>query len=342
MTMKCILVEGPRRMRIEARAIPVPGAGEVRVRVRFAGICGSDLHIYHGDHPYVRFPRVIGHEFAGVIDATGPGIAESRIGERVAVSPVISCGDCASCRAGRPNVCLNLKVVGVHVEGGFAEYCCVRADLAHPVPDGVDDRAAATVEPFSIAANMLSRTGVLAQDAALVYGAGPIGMTVVQAFKGVHRVAPLVVADRLEERLARARESGADLTVNVAQEALPEVLAREGIAPSLIIDAACHPAILKEALEIAAPAGRIGLMGFNAAPSAVSQQVMNRKELTLCASRLNNRKFPEVIGWMADGRIDPARFISHTFPFTQVQDAFDLLESAPVSCSKILLDFTAA
>ncbi len=342
MTMKCVLVEGPRTMRIEERPIPEPRPGEVRVKVRFAGICGSDLHIYHGEHPYVEFPRVIGHEFAGAIDAVGAGVDTARIGQRVAVTPVISCGDCASCRAGRPNVCLNLKVVGVHVEGGFAEYCCVPEALACPVPDSVDDRAAATVEPFSIAANMLSRTGVMAEDCALVYGAGPIGMTVVQALKGVHGVRTLIVADRLDERLHWASASGADLLVNVAQESLAERLATAGLAPTLIIDAACHPAILEEAVDLAGPGARIGLMGFNPTPSSVTQQVLNRKELTLCASRLNNLKFPQVIGWMAAGQIDPHRFISHTFPAAQVLQAFELLESNPVSCSKVLLDFTAA
>ena len=341
-TMKCVLVEAPHSMRIDERPVPRPTQGQVRVRVHFAGICGSDLHIYHGDHPYVEFPRVIGHEFAGVIDAVGSGVPQSRIGERVAVTPVISCGDCTSCRAGRPNVCLNLKVVGVHVEGGFAEYCCVPEALACALPADVDDRSAATVEPFSIAANMLSRTGVSADDCALVYGAGPIGMTVVQALKGVHGVAPLIVADRLDDRLDRARSAGADMVINVDRTPLDETLARHGLAPTLIIDAACHPAILEQAMRIAAPAARIGLMGFGATPSAVSQQILNRKELTICASRLNNLKFPEVIEWMRRGQINPAQFISHTFTAHRVQEAFDLLETDPTACSKVLLDFTAA
>ncbi|WP_418025285.1 Zn-dependent oxidoreductase (plasmid) [Paracoccus sp. TD-10] len=337
--MRSVLVEGPRRMSLVERPMPDPAPGEVRVRVRYAGICGSDLHIFHGQHPYVQFPRIIGHEFAGHIDAVGAGVDASLEGQRVAVTPVVSCGTCHSCRTGRPNVCLNLQVVGVHREGGFADYCCVPVECAVPLPDNVDDRAAATVEPFSIAANMLGRTGVLNEDTALVYGAGPIGMTVIQALSGVHGLRQLVVVDRIESRLDWARDSGATLTVNSADRPLSEALQDAGLSPDLIIDAACHPAILEEALDLAAPAGRIGLMGFSPQPSSVPQSKLNRKELTLYASRLNNRKFPEVIDWMAQGLIRPERFVSHSFKAEQVHDAFALLEESPVECCKVLLDF---
>jgi len=337
--MKSILVEGPGRLTLVEKPVPDPAAGQVRVRVRHAGICGSDIHIYHGTHPFVRYPRVIGHEFAGAIDAVGPGVAADRVGQRVAVTPVISCGHCYQCRVGRPNVCANLRVVGVHLDGGFSEYCCVPAELAHPVPDTVDDRAAATVEPFSIAANMLSRTGVEPFEVALVYGAGPIGMTVIQALKGVYRVETLVVVDRIEARLGWARAAGADLAIDTSNARLPDILAEKGLAPTLIIDAACHPSILEEAIDLASPAARIGLMGFSPDPSHVPQRKLNAKELSIFASRLNNRQFPKVIDWMARGQIHPAQFISHDFPFTKVREAFDLLETTPAECCKVMLDF---
>lgn len=337
--MKSILVEGPGQMKLVDRPVPGPAAGEVRVKVRHTGICGSDLHIYHGTHPFVRYPRVIGHEFAGAIDAVGSGVDASRVGQRVAVTPVISCSECYQCRVGRPNVCANLQVVGVHQDGGFSEYCCVPADLAHPVPDNVDDRAAATVEPFSIAANMLSRTGVEPYEVALVYGAGPIGMTVIQALKGVYQVETLIVVDRIDGRLDWARAAGADLVINTTDLSLADVLKAKGLSPTLIIDAACHPTILEEAINLASPAARIGLMGFSPDPSHVSQRKLNAKELSIFASRLNNRQFPTVIDWMAKGQINPAQFISHNFSSESVHDAFALLETSPADCCKVMLDF---
>jgi L-gulonate 5-dehydrogenase len=338
--MKSILVEGPRNMRIAEFARPEPAAGEVRVKVRYAGICGSDMHIFHGTHPFVRYPRVIGHEFAGVIDAVGQGVSADRIGERVSVTPVVSCGHCYPCSVGRPNVCATVEVLGVHREGGFSEYCCVRENLAYPVPDNVSDAAAATVEPFSIGANMLNRIGVLPQDIGLVYGAGPIGLTVIQTLKGVYRMKRLVVVDRVDSRLEMAKQSGADIVVNNAERNLADVLKAEGIVPTLIIDAACHPTILEEAIELASPAGRIGVMGFSPEPSHVSQRKLNAKELTLYASRLNNLRFSHVIDWMSKGLLHPDKFISHTFKFTEVSDAFELSEKDPFACCKILLDFT--
>ncbi|WP_454703032.1 Zn-dependent oxidoreductase [Agrobacterium burrii] len=337
--MKSILVEGPGQLKLVDRPVPEPAQGEVRVRVHHAGICGSDLHIYHGTHPFVRYPRVIGHEFAGSIDAVGTGVSVDLVGQRVAVTPVISCGECYQCKVGRPNVCARLQVVGVHRDGGFSEYCCVPAELAHVVPDNVDDRAAATVEPFSIAANMLSRTGAEPYEVALVYGAGPIGMTVIQALKGVYEVSTLIVVDRIEARLDWARAAGADLAINTAERNLVSVLEELYLKPTLIIDAACHPSILEEAIELASPAARIGLMGFAADPSHVSQRKLNAKELTIFASRLNNQKFPAVIAWMTNGQIQPSKFISHNFPFDKVHDAFALLETAPADCCKVMLDF---
>lgn len=337
--MESIKVIAPGELLVETLPIPQPVAGEVRVKVNYAGICGSDLHIYHGSHPFVKYPRIIGHEFAGVIDAVGDGVDATKIGQRVSVDPVVSCGHCYPCSIGRSNICHNLQVVGVHLEGGFSEYCCIPQQLAFSLPDSVDDLAAAMVEPFSIAANMLNRTGASARDIALVYGAGPIGLTVVQVLKGVYGVKQLIVVDRLDSRLQAARENGADSVVNNSEVDLVAWLQQQNISPTLVIDAACHPAIFAEATRIAAPAGRIGLMGFSAEVSEVVQRFLNAKELTIYASRLNNKLFPAVIDWIASGKIQPHKLISHRFDFHEIQQAFDLFETNAMACCKVLLKF---
>ena len=338
--MESIKVNAPGELRVETRPIATPAAGEVRVKVGFAGICGSDLHIYHGTHPFVQYPRIIGHEFAGVIDAVGEGVCTSKIGQRVSVDPVVSCGQCYPCSIGRSNICHHLQVVGVHREGGFSEFCCVPERLAFALPDNIDAQSAAMVEPFSIAANMLSRTGASARDVALVYGAGPIGLTLVQVLKGVYGVQHLIVVDRLASRLQGALENGADSVVNNSEVDLASWLQQQQRAPTLVIDAACHPAIFAEATQIAAPAGRIGLMGFPAETSAVVQRFLNAKELTVFASRLNNKLFPTVIDWMASGKIQPHKLISHRFDFHDIQQALNLFETNPMACCKVLLQFS--
>lgn len=339
--MLSVVVEKPRQVTLVERALPEPGAGELRVRVRYAGICGSDVHILHGDNPFVVYPRVIGHEFVGMVERVGPGV-EPRVGERVAVDPVIGCGNCYACSLGRCNVCRDLQVLGVHRDGGFSQWQCVPARNAHPIPQGLSEDAAATIEPFAIAANVTNRTGVLSSDVALVYGAGPIGLCVLQVLKGVYGVRVLVT-DRIPGRLALARLCGADGVIDGARETVPDALRRLGIegGPTLVIDAVCHPSILEEAIRLASPAGRIGLLSFSSAPSAISQQEVTRKELSLHASRLNSAMFPRVIEWMSRGLLQPERLITHRLDFREVGRAFELLEGEPSTTCKVLLDFGA-
>jgi L-gulonate 5-dehydrogenase len=340
--MLSVVVDQPNSMAVRERPTPDPAAGEVRVRVRYAGICGSDLHIFHGKNPFVAYPRVIGHEFVGRIDAVGEGVAASRIGDLVVIDPVISCGQCHACRIGRQNVCSKLQVIGVHRDGGFSEYACVPERNAFVIPKGMAQTAASVIEPFAVAANVTHRTGVLPEDVALVYGAGPVGLNLMQVLKRVYGVRAFIT-DHVDERLALARGCGAadDEVINTAREPLEEALAKRGVVggPTLIYDAVCHPAILEEAVRIAAPAGRIGVLGFSSSPSAIPQQELTKKELTLYASRLNCAMFPTVIDWITRGLVDPGHIVTHQVDFHDVAGAFDLAERNPRESCKVLLDF---
>jgi L-gulonate 5-dehydrogenase len=340
--MLSVVVDQPNSMAVCERPTPEPAAGEVRVRVRYAGICGSDLHIFHGKNPFVAYPRVIGHEFVGRIVAVGDGVSGSRIGETVVVDPVISCGHCHACRIGRQNVCNRLQVIGVHRDGGFSQYACVPERNAYVIPKGVAQASASVIEPFAVAANVTNRTGVLAEDVALVYGAGPVGLNILQVLKRVHGVRAFIT-DHFDERLALARGCGAgeDEVINTAREPLDQALSKRGVegGPTLIYDAVCHPSILEEAVRIAAPAGRIGVLGFSASPSAIPQQELTKKELTLYASRLNCAMFPTVIDWIDRGLVDPGHIVTHRVDFHDVAGAFDLAERHPRETCKVLLDF---
>ncbi len=337
--MKSIVIQQPNELVIEERPLAEPAAGEVRVKVKLAGICGSDSHIYRGHNPFAKYPRVIGHEFFGVIDAVGEGVDSARLGQRVSVDPVISCGHCYPCSVGKPNVCTSLVVLGVHRDGGFSEYAVVPAKNAWPIPDAIADKHAVMVEPFTIAANVTGHVSPTEQDVALIYGAGPMGLVTVQALKGVYKVRQVIVVDRIEERLEMARRSGADWTINNASQSLQEVLTEKGIRPTLIIDAACHPSILQEAVNLASPAGRIVLMGFSSEPSQVVQQGITGKELSIFSSRLNANKFPVVIDWLEKGLIDPDKLVTHSFAYQDVKDAIELFEKDQRQCCKVLLTF---
>ncbi|MEZ3141664.1 Zn-dependent oxidoreductase [Citrobacter braakii] len=337
--MKSVVIEQPETLVIQERPVPHPQAGEVRVKIKLAGICGSDSHIYRGHNPFARYPRVIGHEFFGSIDAIGEGVDSSRLGERVSVDPVISCGHCYPCRIGKPNVCASLVVLGVHRDGGFSEYVTVPAQNVWAIPDTISDEHAVMIEPFTIAANATGQLNPREDDVALIYGAGPMGLTTLQALKGVYKVSQVIVVDRIEERLAMALKSGADEVFNNTGRSIKDILAAKGVKPTLIVDAACHPSILQEAIELASPAARIVIMGFSSAPCQIIQQEITGKEISIFSSRLNANKFPEVIDWLSKGYIDPEKLITHRFNYQHIADGIELFEKDQKHCCKVLLKF---
>jgi L-gulonate 5-dehydrogenase len=327
------------KLAIEANVSVEPASGEVSVRVQRAGICGSDIHILHGSNPFAIYPRVIGHEFAGVIAAVGAGVSGFAPGERVVIDPVISCGHCYPCRVGRPNVCANLQVLGVHRDGGFRDFVAAPAANVVKVPAEMPFGIAALAEPLSVAANVLDRTGCGKQDIVLVYGAGTVGVTVIQVAKLLG--ARCLVADIDGARLERARGFGADAAINSRERSVADAVKDEsdGLGPTVVIDGAGVPALLDEACRIASPAGRIGLLGFSAAPSPLTQQEVVRKELTIVGSRLNRRLLPRVVEWLAQKRLAPEAMITQVFAAADAQAAFDLIDREPHKTLKVQLNF---
>jgi L-gulonate 5-dehydrogenase len=318
---------------------PRPGPGEALLRVHRAGICGSDMHILHGSNPFARYPRVIGHEFAGEIVETGAGADTVSPGDRVVIDPVLSCGRCYACRAGRPNVCGNLEVLGVHRDGGFRDFAVVPAANCVKVPANLPIEVAALAEPFAVAANVLSRTGIGPEDTVLIYGAGTVGLTVLQVAR-LHG-ARCIVSDIDAARLERARGYGAAAVLDPRSVSVPDAVQGEndGLGPTVVIDGAGIPALLEEACRVASPAGRIGLRGFSPAPCNISQQEIVKKELAIVGSRLNRRFISQVVEWLADGRLRPAGMITQTFAASDARAAFDLVEQEPGRTIKVQLDF---
>ena len=341
--MKAFQVRAPFEFGLAQVAMPQVAPGEVKVEVAYAGICGSDMHIIHGQNAFVRFPRVTGHEFSGVVREVGHSVEHLKVGDRVCIDPVISCGTCYPCRINRPNVCTRLQVIGVHRDGGFSEQVCVPAENAHRLPDSMALSHAALVEPYSIALNVLDRMQPHPGDSLLIYGAGVIGLTLVQMARALG-LTDITVTDVIDTRLETARALGASRTLNgkaVDVEAtMRELTDGEGVP--LIVDAACIPALMPQMVRLASPAGRIGLLGFNAVPSDLVQLEMIKKELTLVGSRLNNRKFPRVIELIASGKLHVQEMISHRVSFDEMPAAIDLIENHPEQTRKVLVELSGA
>lgn len=339
--MKVIQVTRPGELSIAERPLPpAPLAGEALIKIRAAGICGSDVHIYHGKNPFATYPRIIGHEAAGEVIQVGPDVTNVKSGDHVAIDNVFGCGRCYACRIGRPNVCSAVKVLGVHMDGVFSEYVKVPADHLYRLPQSVPWEWAATVEPFSIAAEAVDRGDVTAEDSILVCGAGPTGLVILQACKNLG--ARVMVADVVDSRLAKAKVMGADAVINTATEDLTAAVMafthNEGV--NVAMEATGVISILEQIVaRLISPAGRVVVLGFPVEPARISPADIMKRELDIRGSRLNNQKFGEVVAWFSQGTVDPGSLISHVLPYTEVGSGMDLFSNHPAEVCKIILKF---
>ena len=338
--MKAIVIKKPGEICIEDRKMPVITASQVLVRVKAAGICGSDVHIYHGKNAFATYPRIVGHEFVGEVVSTGALVTKFSEGNRVVVDPVISCGTCYSCKIGRHNVCKNLHVMGVHEDGGFQEYVAVEEKQLYILPDGISWEHAAMIEPYSIAAQVINRGKLAEDDHVLICGAGPIGLVILQAVK--QSGAKAAVMDILDKRLDMAKNLGADCVINSKTMNVKEMIRifTNNDGASLIFEATGNIHVLETCIhDLTAPAGRIVVLGFGQEPASIPQIDIMSKELDILGTRLNNHRFPQVLDWFKKGIVYPEKIISHVFKFEDAEKAFSLTQVNPEDVCKIVLKF---
>lgn len=339
--MKAIQIVKPNELKVIDMEMPkIEQPDQVLVKIKAAGICGSDVGIYHGTNAAATYPRVIGHEMVGVIEAVGSAVTNRKVGDRVIIDQVTACGHCYACRKGRPNVCGNLQVRGVHLDGGYREYMVVPEKDCYLLPDFLKDEDAVMVEPTTIAVQACSRAELSEEDDLMIIGAGALGNSILRIARLYHPH-KLIVVDIDDAKLAEALQHGATDVINSRNE---DVAARAheltgGYGPTVTIDAACFKGSLLTACQATGNAGRVITMGFSVAPDEINQFVITSKELDVRGSRLQNRKFQEVIDLVSEGKVDLSNSISHTFHFLDAQKAFDFNDSHDPSIRKIVLTF---
>lgn len=321
---------------------PRAGPGEVVVAVESVGICGSDMHVWTGHHPYFRYPGVQGHEFGGRIVALGDGVADSGlIGERVAVEPLFSCGSCIACRRGRQNCCVRLRVMGSHVDGALAERLVVPASLCYPVGD-LDSALTALVEPMSIGLQAVARSGIGAGDRVVIIGAGPIGQAILLG--ATERGAVALVADRIPARLDLASAFGADFVVDTTGDDLGESVSRwtDGDGPVAVFEATGVPAVARAAVDMVAASGTVVIVGLSQAEVSLPLLEFTRKELTVVGSRNNAGQFAPAVALVRRRRDVIGRLVTHRFPFDRAADAMNVVIANPGAVGKVLIDVSDA
>ena len=339
--MKGIQIVKPEQLRVIEMDVPeLDDTNNVLVRIKAAGICGSDVGIYHGTNAAATYPRVIGHEMVGEVVQTASTAKKVKVGDRVIIDQVTSCGHCWACRHNRPNVCQQLKVRGVHIDGGYREYMAVPDTDCYLLPDSLRYEDAVLIEPTTIALQACSRAQITPDDEVLILGVGALGsrMLSIARLSG----AKIIVADVVDERLKEALENGADHAINLMKEDLDERLkayTTDAYGPTLSIDCACTKDSLGTLIRVSGNAGRIITMGFSVAPTEVTNFGITSKELDIRGSRLQNKKFQDAIDLIREGKIDLDHRISHTFHFLEAQKAFDFNDSRDPSIRKIVLTF---
>ncbi len=326
-------------MRVEEVPRPTINDEEALLRVRATSICGTDLRIYSSGH--FKIPpgtsRILGHEFAGEVAEIGSMVRSLTPGMRIAIAPNIGCGGCEQCVQGHNHLCPTYEAFGISLDGAFSEYMlipkkAIRQGNIVPLPEGVSFEEAALNEPFSCCYNGSRACRIEPGESVLIVGAGPIGIMhlFLASLSGASKV---IISEMIEERLTEALEFGADLAINPAKEDLAAVIrgATDGRGVDVIIVAAPSPAAQEQALDLAAPQGRINFFGglpqgrefinFNSNRVHYKQLVVTG---TTGSSNYQYRKSMEIV---ASGRVDLSSLITARFPLSQVEEAFVLAAS---------------
>jgi 2-desacetyl-2-hydroxyethyl bacteriochlorophyllide A dehydrogenase len=309
----------------EYREIPAPElkTGQSIIRIKRIGICGTDLHAYQGTQPYFNYPRILGHELAAdLIDADG---ADGFVpGEALTFIPYFSCGKCIACRNGKPNCCIELKVCGVHIDGGMSEYYSVpSASLIKNKGLGYDELA--MLEPFAIGAHGIRRAGILRDEYVLVSGAGPIGLAAMEFARIAG--AQVIGLDINDKRLSFCKNR---LNIpHLINPGIENIFSRlleitNGEMPAVVIDATGNLKAITDAFQYTAHGGRYVLIGLQRDEIKFSHPEFHKRELTLMSSRNATRKdFDHVLDCIGRGLINPGLFITHRVKFESVKENFD-------------------
>lgn len=339
--MKAAYIDEPQKITMRDEPIPViTEPDDVIIKVHYVGICGSDIHIFEGKNPFVVYPRVFGHEFVGEVYAVGENVSGLEVGNHVVGEPIDYCGSCYACRNGHPNVCEHLQVYGVHINGGCQNYIKMPAKRVHKVCGSVPMEYAVLAEPLTIGFRSCNRAQVLAGDVVLVQGSGTIGLCAMLAAKA--KGATVIITDLYDEKLAFAKEMGADYTLNARNVDIKEEVLKitDGSGPNVILDAVGNAKSLEDAIDMASVAGRIVELGMSAITSPVSHLKLCKRDLALLGTRLQAYEFPEAIAYLEANWQSLTAFITDIYPIEAVDSAFSRVLTAPGEVRKILIQLS--
>ena len=334
--------------KISWKSIPDPKVNEndVLINVKFSNICGTDEHIFKGEfHPRTSLPLVMGHELSGIVADTGKNIRKYQLGDKVVVDPIIWCGECAACKRGHHPACSSLKLIGIDLDGGFAEYISVPENMVYKVHDEISLRHASLVEVLSIGFHACNRAGVKENDTVLIWGGGKLGQCILQAVK-TKTNAQVFIVDILDERLQRAGNAYPDIVTINPKLANPVQLIKEqtgGI--DIAFEAVGHvenvnniPNPVRGCIQSIRGAGTVCVLGLADEPSPILMKELIWKEAKIIASRVSHGEYSETLSALEKGTLKPEALITKEMQMPDLQKAFSILENEKKDHLKILME----
>ncbi len=334
------VMTAPGQIIFQEVPVPEPAKGQVLIKIMKIGVCGSDIHVYHGEHPFTSYPVTQGHEVSGEIAKLGEGATGFEPGQKVTIQPQVVCGQCHPCRHGKYNLCEELKVMGFQTTGTASHYFAVDAAKVTPLPQDMSFDEGAMIEPLAVAVHAVKRAGDVTGQKIAVLGAGPIGILVAQTAKGMgaHSV---MITDVSDIRLAKAKECGVDFTVNTKTADFGDAMTRH-FGPDkadVIYDCAGNNITMGQAIRYARKGSAIILVAVFAGEARVDLAVLNDHELDLNTSMMyRNEDYLEAIRLVNEKKVALAPLVSKHFPFRDYLKAYQYIDENRESTMKVIIN----
>lgn len=334
------VMTAPGKIEFQEVMVPKTGEDQVLVKVRNIGICGSDIHVYHGKHPFTSYPVTQGHEVSGEIVELGEHVTGFRVGQKVTIEPQVYCGHCHPCRHGKYNLCEELKVMGFQTTGTASEFFAVDASKVTPLPEEMSFEEGAMIEPLAVAVHGVKQVGDVAGMKIAVIGAGPIGNLVAQAAKGMG-AAKVMITDVSDLRLAKAAECGIDVCVNTKEKNFGEALL-EAFGPDkadVIYDCAGNNVTMGQAVSYARKGSTIVLVAVFAGMAQIDLAVANDHELDIKSTMMyRHDDYLDGIALVNEKKVHLRPLISRVFAFRDYLKAYQYIDENRETTMKVLIN----
>jgi L-iditol 2-dehydrogenase len=337
--MKQAIMTAPGKIEFNDIPIPQPGPGQVLLEIKRIGICGSDVHVYYGKHPYTSYPIVQGHEYSATIKALGPGVTGFRPGTKATSMPQVVCGECAPCRRGDYHICDRLKVIGFQAPGCAQEFWVTEAGKVIALPESFSFEQGALVEPLAVATHAVARAGNIKGRRVAVLGAGPIGNLVAQVARNdADRV---LVTDLSDYRLEVARQCGLQFTSNPTAETLAQAAQRtfgeDGF--DVVFECVGVEATISAAVTTIQKGGTLVVVGVFGEKPRVDIGLVQDRELNIHGTLMYQLEdYARAVHLIANGSVITAPLVSRHFPFERYREAYQFIEQQRDTSMKVMID----